>query len=171
MYLGSVEVEEKELQSFMNTSNKLKVKGLNIDAGSSNVTQPRSENTPNYVGKETDEFSGHILGVEIGKYQSDYADIGNHVQKVDDASTIKNWNNEMDEYYHNVENYESQIVQNQHQQLYCCEKCNYKSNRRYNVKKHTLSVHEGMRYPCNQCDFKATETGDLRKHQRRQHGQ
>jgi len=171
MYLGSVEVEEKELQSFMNTANKLKVKGLNIDAGSRNVIQHRSEYMPKYAEKKRDEFSEHILGVEIGKYQSDYADIGNQVQQVEDALTIENWKNEMDDNHYNVENYESQIVQNQHQQLYCCEKCNYKSNRRYNVKKHNLSVHDGVRYPCNQCDFKATETGDLKKHQRRQHGQ
>ena len=50
-----------------------------------------------------------------------------------------------------------------------CEKCNYKSTKMFNVKKHTAAVHDGVRYPCDLCDYKATETGHLKKHKRTRH--
>ena len=51
-----------------------------------------------------------------------------------------------------------------------CEKCDYKSTKMFNVKKHTAAVHDGVRYPCDLCDYKATETGHLKKHKRARHG-
>ena len=50
-----------------------------------------------------------------------------------------------------------------------CEKCDYKSTKMFNVKKHTAAVHDGVRYPCDLCDYKATETGHLKKHKRSKH--
>ena len=50
-----------------------------------------------------------------------------------------------------------------------CEKCEYKSTKLFNVKKHTAAVHDGVRYPCDLCDYKATETGHLKKHKRSRH--
>ena len=53
--------------------------------------------------------------------------------------------------------------------MYSCEKCDYKSAKLFNVKKHTAAVHDGVRYPCKFCDYSATETGHLRKHMRTKH--
>ena len=50
-----------------------------------------------------------------------------------------------------------------------CEKCDYKSTKMFNVKKHTAAIHDGVRYPCDLCDYKATETGHLKKHKRTRH--
>ena len=58
----------------------------------------------------------------------------------------------------------------QNQKYYKCMKCDYKSTKMFNVKKHTQAVHDGVRYPCKFCDYKATETGHLRKHVRARHG-
>ena len=58
----------------------------------------------------------------------------------------------------------------QNQKYYKCMKCDYKSIKMFNVKKHTQAVHDGVRYPCKFCDYKATETGHLRKHVRARHG-
>jgi len=51
-----------------------------------------------------------------------------------------------------------------------CGKCDYKSTKLFNVKKHRAAVHDGVRYPCDKCDYKATETGHLKKHKRTRHG-
>ena len=63
----------------------------------------------------------------------------------------------------------TQVAVNTPQKMYKCEKCDYKSAKLFNVKKHTASIHDGIRYPCQFCDYKATETGHLRKHLRNVH--
>ena len=53
--------------------------------------------------------------------------------------------------------------------MYYCQRCEYKSAKHYNVKKHTLAVHEKVKYPCTHCTYQATETGHLKKHMRTVH--
>ena len=45
----------------------------------------------------------------------------------------------------------------------------YKANFAGNLKEHSKSIHEGVRYPCNQCDYKATLKGNLKKHKMSKH--
>ena len=61
-------------------------------------------------------------------------------------------------------------IQSAEQRYFKCEKCDYKSTKLFNVKKHTAAIHDGVRYPCKFCDYKATESGHLRKHVRARHG-
>ena len=81
---------------------------------------------------------------------------------------ILDWNRGVDNEY--VVTSADSSVQSTEQKYYQCEKCDYKSTKMFNVKKHTAAVHDGVRYPCNFCDYKATETGHLRKHVRARHG-
>jgi len=53
--------------------------------------------------------------------------------------------------------------------MYSCQQCDYKSTKLFNVKKHTASIHNGVRYPCKFCDYKATESGHLKKHMKTRH--
>lgn len=53
--------------------------------------------------------------------------------------------------------------------MYYCQQCDYKSAKHYNVKKHTLAVHDKVKYPCTYCTYQATETGHLKKHMRTVH--
>jgi len=78
------------------------------------------------------------------------------------------WNRGVDNEY--VVTSADSSVQSTEQKYYQCEKCEYKSTKMFNVKKHTAAVHDGVRYPCKFCDYKATETGHLRKHVRARHG-
>lgn len=54
--------------------------------------------------------------------------------------------------------------------MYSCHQCDYKSTKLFNVKKHTASIHDGIRYPCKFCDYRATESGHLKKHMKTRHG-
>ena len=47
---------------------------------------------------------------------------------------------------------------------YRCQYCSYSSKSNYNVKRHVMSVHEGVTYPCTFCGYKATQTTHLKSH-------
>lgn len=53
---------------------------------------------------------------------------------------------------------------------YPCDQCEYKATRQWNLKKHKLSVHEGVKYGCDECDYKATDQSQVKKHKRGKHG-
>ena len=38
-----------------------------------------------------------------------------------------------------------------------CDQCEYATTRRYHLKRHLQSVHEGVKHPCHQCDFQASD--------------
>ena len=164
MYMGKVEVEEHHLESFLRDAAKLKIKGLDMQANSKVVTPALA--TTSLSSKDKEE---HNLVKE--EYQN-ISEIENQVQTLDDISTPDAWDDidDDDNVYSEISGIKTERKESHHQQqLHYCGKCDYKSNRRYNVKKHMLSVHEGIRYPCNQCDSKFSETGELRKHERKQH--
>jgi len=52
---------------------------------------------------------------------------------------------------------------------YPCDKCEYKASRQWNLKKHKLSVHEGVKYSCDECDYKATDQSQVKKHKKSKH--
>lgn len=52
---------------------------------------------------------------------------------------------------------------------YPCDQCDYKATRQWNLKKHKLSVHEGVKYSCDECDYKATDQSQVKKHKRSKH--
>ena len=83
---------------------------------------------------------------------------------------VLDWNRGVDNEYVVTSADSSVKTESFEQKYYQCEKCDYKSTKMFNVKKHTAAVHDGVRYPCQYCDYKATETGHLRKHVRARHG-
>jgi len=52
---------------------------------------------------------------------------------------------------------------------YPCGQCEYKATRQWNLKKHKLSVHEGIKYSCDECDYKATDQSQVKKHKKVKH--
>jgi len=50
-----------------------------------------------------------------------------------------------------------------------CEKCEYTSTCKGNLKKHVDSMHNGKIYPCSKCQYKAKNKSNLNKHVKTQH--
>ena len=49
---------------------------------------------------------------------------------------------------------------------YKCEKCDYRSKHKHNVKSHNRAQHEVVKYSCNFCDYKTGYSHNLNKHNR-----
>ena len=47
---------------------------------------------------------------------------------------------------------------------YKCDYCEYKAVQKGNLKRHTMSVHEGIKYQCDHYEFKATTQGNFKRH-------
>ena len=52
---------------------------------------------------------------------------------------------------------------------YSCEKCEYKTATRTDLKEHVESYHEETRYTCEQCEYETTELCNLKVHKRQIH--
>ena len=175
MYLGKVEVEEQDLQLFMKDANRLRIKGLELCA--EQFIEPKTlistepEFGTSYVGTSTEGDYQNMQNIntkEEEKYQQSYNTT--KIQILDDLSNFEIWDTDLlhDNTADTVVKYEA-YNKNSQNQLYYCAKCAYKSNKQYNVKKHTMAIHDGIRYPCSHCDYKATETGHLKKHIKKYH--
>ena len=54
------------------------------------------------------------------------------------------------------------IHSKQHEWL--CAQCDYKTYRENNLKRHTKSIHENLRYFCDLCPYNTTRTNYLKEH-------
>lgn len=60
-------------------------------------------------------------------------------------------------------------MMNRQNKKYCCDMCNYKSNRSYNLVRHVMHVHSSGRFPCPDCGFVLHNRMQLRGHQLQHH--
>ena len=152
MYRGQVAVPQDSLESFLEVGNQLKVRGL-LDIG---MVEARPEPTASLPVPTTTVLPPSLASTDL--MQSITMDLA-----VEDifSELVKS------EYVENGET--APTMQTQESNLFQCGKCEYRSYKHYNVKKHTQSIHDGVRYPCNMCNYKATEKGHLRKHQKKIH--
>ena len=54
--------------------------------------------------------------------------------------------------------------------MHSCDQCDYKTKRKYGLKKHIESVHGGVWHSCEQCDYKTKWKDDLKTHTESVHG-
>ena len=50
-----------------------------------------------------------------------------------------------------------------------CEECGQIFTFIGNLRRHNLSVHQGVKYGCDQCDYKATQSTDIKRHKQFKH--
>merc|ERR1719397_1201979 len=50
-----------------------------------------------------------------------------------------------------------------------CNKCDYKTKRRYEMKNHIAANHFGMRFKCDQCDYEGKRKDKLTNHLKTKH--
>ena len=53
--------------------------------------------------------------------------------------------------------------------VYACEKCDEKTQNKWDMSRHILRIHKEMKYLCDHCDFKTTQTNKLREHTANNH--
>jgi len=53
--------------------------------------------------------------------------------------------------------------------VYACEKCDEKTQNKWDMSRHILRIHKEMKYLCDHCDFKTTQTNKLREHTAKNH--
>ena len=174
MYLGKVEVEQQDLGTFLADANKLGIKGLaEMYSNTTNLIPMEAvdslNNMDGNVKNLVDELNQEDDQVN---FKLDENTIANQHGALEEVSLVDVWDGNVEqEYTIDIDTkVESQFL-GQYQAQFFCAKCDYKSNKQFNVKKHTLSIHEGVRYPCDQCDYRATENGHLKKHKRNKHSQ
>ena len=178
MYLGKVEVQEQGLKSFMMDANKLKIKGLDTYeeclSNTAKIAQTESDFLATYARTNVEAKIESSVNKEderakkVENYQPNYSELGNNVLILEDISTLDIFDNGIGTEYV-TDTMLGPPVLGKNGKLHYCEQCEYKSTKAYNVKKHTMSMHDGIRYPCSHCDYKATENGHLKKHIRRFH--
>ena len=52
---------------------------------------------------------------------------------------------------------------------FACNDCDYKATTKQRLGIHIQTVHEGIKFPCNLCDFKANQPQTLMKHKKNNH--
>ena len=156
MYLGQTEVDQDDLNLFMEVAAKFDVKGL---AGWGKVH--------NEISTSHNEEK-LILDKEV---------------KLDEDDDFKNESMDLCTSYNTgIINYENEngIVPDENvalnrnylqtsEKLLSCDQCDYKSHRPYSIKVHKNARHDGVNFPCDQCDYKSTYANNLTRHKKNQH--
>ena len=66
---------------------------------------------------------------------------------------------------HNIKvDEDSQILEK-----FVCPQCKFKTGNMADLKKHMMTVHEGIQYSCDKCDHVTTRPEHLKKHKRTKH--
>ena len=154
IYLGQVEVEQTELQDFINLAKELEIEGLSNDPQDISKdadSKPSSVINENILDLKTDEYESKEIvkedhSTEIMEMEPQLA---KEVDQIDSAY-IKG----------------DSIVENNGNGFKCkeCGKC-FSLNG--NLRTHKMSAHMGIRHPCEQCRYKATTKASLKRHVKR----
>ena len=62
-----------------------------------------------------------------------------------------------------------QVKKHMKEKLLRCDKCNYITTTKTDLKKHIQGKHEGFKYPCPHCDYKTGWNSDLKAHIKNKH--
>ena len=139
MYLGQTEINEDDLNIFMNAAAKLDIRGLN---------------------KEIKHHEREIETENQMKNVMDNCDVPNIIKDV-----VITMENDME---HDVET-ESEDVTFTQTNILKCEQCNYTSQYSHHMKRHKNAAHDGVKFPCEICDYKSSFQTNLARHKKQKH--
>ena len=162
IYLGEVSLEEKLLDSLLNSAKKLKINGLyteffetkkRINTEEKLISTIKQEKIVNQEVKteESDNQTDNCDEVSVGKELIDTEESNSRESNSDLGINRKN------KMKVGVESTTKPMPFN-------CMYCDYKTSAKEYLRKHTNAIHEGVTYPCNKCDYKATQTVSLLQH-------
>ena len=156
-YLGQTQVEQQELQSFLQAAKTLKIKGLsddncrNTDRDSS-VPNGNTELKMNEDERIIDTETVDDIGTEC-KFQTDNEKIEMIVEQTFDSGA----------------DFKDIKVSSIEDGKFPCAQCGNTFISLRTLKRHVQYAHEGVRYPCDGCDYKATTGSHLKRHWKNAH--
>ena len=147
MYLGQVEVEQNELDGFMNTAAELMVDGL-LGGNRHDSTGEDKNNLNEDYTKLNDS------GVQNQRTNFDYA------PDLKPSSSEIPINDELENDVYVYKNTEG---------LFPCDKCAYQAKLRHHLHQHKLTKHEGARYKCDLCERDFAQPSFIGRHKKTIH--
>ena len=157
VYVGEVSVEEIELDQFIETANKFKIKGIHSNELQKNHLDKtdghhREENSLKSIENEDKNYP----------FMTDQSNIDN--------SEAASFNCDRCNYKTTRKEYLRIHKRSIHDGVkYPCNECDYKATQSGSLLQHKLSVHDGVKYQCAQCDYKARSPSKLNIHVREKH--
>jgi len=142
IYLGETKVSLESVTEFLNVASDLKIVGLGIDQ-----TVERQET-------ETEDHNSTDI-----KMQSDCSSIEENICSED--------NKEVNQPTPIMKLDDDPLTSND--MKYTCDICEYETLKKFNLKEHNESVHEGLKYPCTSCEHLSSSRSNLKKHTARIH--
>eukprot|EP00092_Neocalanus_flemingeri_P039318 GFUD01042807.1.p1 GENE.GFUD01042807.1~~GFUD01042807.1.p1 ORF type:complete len:288 (+),score=62.85 GFUD01042807.1:44-907(+) len=186
MYLGETNVEQCHLDSFMAACKIIKVKGLtevvpqeqqinNLPEEKEKIPLPRpsakTPNTPTAMVKS--ENTPNISPPKV-KAENVYTEQTSAVANFEQSYDVPSYHNSSFEgrFWCNKCDFQSGSKNNlkrhdemKHQGIkYPCDGCEYKASSKDNLKRHSQNKHEGVTFDCNECDFNSSTKGSIRRH-------
>ena len=173
IYLGQTDVTHDDLERFMLVAARFKIKGLSNVANDkeNEKTQyhPKVDREPPII-RQNVEYNPPITRpkveneVAIFEENEDFFGDGTNnippemaMTEVERSGFITRTPNAM--------LWASQM----NSEIFKCEKCDYTSKHKRNVRAHTLAAHEGVTYNCDYCPYKAGYLQNLNAHKKGVH--
>ena len=147
IYLGQAEVNQIDLQSFMDSAKDLEIKGL-TDTETSNE-------------EKSDQSTISSIASEQFKNELDYSQSKDPVGKLESKEYSEDPSG-------NIVTFD-QLEQQPHDGVFQCHPCSYQSRQKAHLRIHMELVHQQKKYPCDQCTYQATQDSNLKRHKRRTH--
>ena len=139
MYLGETEVDQDDLDSFMEIASKFEVKGLSQHENQDNEEKLITDNQ----WKETEV---HSLETELYETDTFQDVVGYDGNIIAEDENVKPENG-----------------------MYYCEQCQYTSKWTHDIKVHKMAKHDGIKFPCDRCEYKSSFSNALTRHKRNKH--
>lgn len=157
VYLGQTQVEQQELQSFLQAAKTLKIKGLsdenytNMDRDSS---VPNGNTDSNSTEDEETIDTETVNDIDTDyKFQTDNEKIEMIFEQTLDSGA----------------DFKTLKVSLMGDGKFPCAQCGNTFISLRTLKRHVQYAHEGVRYPCDGCDYKATTGSHLKRHWKNAH--
>merc|ERR1719318_829359 len=142
IYLGETKVGLESVTEFLNVASDLNIVGLG-------VYKMLNSNENENEGKNSDEkeYPNSTLNLETEIPVEVYEEKHSSSPKLDEDSPKTN------------------------PTKYICNICEYETKKKFNLKEHKESVHDGLKYQCDICEYETKKKFNLKEHSARVHQQ
>ena len=150
LYMGTAQVNQEDLNNFIQAAGDLQIEGLqeNINVGNN------FENTFDDQPIEKNENHAYY----------------NH----DSFYEIETKHNELELYEtqdhpSNLTDYQIRNIERKEDGSYSCDECDYKTKKSDHLKRHRMGKHEGVKFQCHQCKREFSTKTNLKTHVQSKH--
>ena len=154
VYKGKTEVDQENLEAFLDAARDLKIKGL-VDEVIEVVDDIEEENVETGIENAKTGMKNAKTGIESAKEE-----IKEDPEQSDLVHSV-----DPDEMNTGME----QIERRDHDMAFMCNRCNGNYKNSTVLKRHLLSVHEGIKQNCMECAKEFSTVDSLKRHTKSSH--